>query len=96
MSSNYLLLKENNQDAILSKNSSNNQTILIEDANASSTLPTLKTLELGLSDLLILTLVLLCINVLLKLIEKLLDSLRERFYAYRSKKKSAEASKDPQ
>ena len=53
MSSNYLLLKENNQDAILSKHSSNNQTILIEDANASSTLPTLKTLELGLSDLLI-------------------------------------------
>jgi len=96
MSVSYLLLKENNQEAILSKNLSTNQTILQEDANASSTLSTLQTLEWSLSDVLILTLILVSINVFFKLIEKLLDYLREKFHAYRSKKKSSEASKDPQ
>lgn len=96
MSASYLLLKENNQEAILSKNLSTNQTILQEDANASSTLSTLQTLEWSLSDVLILTLILVSINVFFKLIEKLLDYLREKFHAYCSKKKSAEASKDPQ
>ena len=96
MSASYLLLKENNQEAILSKNLSTNQTILQEDANASSTLSTLQTLEWSLSDVLILTLILVSINVFFKLIEKLLDYLREKFHAYRSKKESSEASKDPQ
>ena len=95
MSASYLLLKENNQEA-LSQSSSINQTILKEDANASSSLSALKTLEWSLSDVLILTLILFSINVLFKLIEKGLDYLRERFHAYCSKKKSAEASKDPQ
>lgn len=106
MSSNYLLLKENNQEAILSKNLSTNQTILQEDANASSTLSTLQTLEWSLSDVLILTLILVSINVFFKLIEKLLDYLREKFHAYHSKthtahneakeNSSSESSKDPQ
>lgn len=95
MSASYLLLKENNQEA-LSQSSSINQTILKEDANASSSLSALKTLEWSLSDVLILTLILVSINVFFKLIEKLLDYLREKFHAYRSKKKSSEASKDPQ
>ena len=96
MSASYLLLKENNQEA-LSQSSSINQTILKEeDANASSSLSALKTLEWSLSDVLILTLILFSINVLFKLIEKGLDYLREKFHAYCSKKKSAEASKDPQ
>ena len=95
MSASYLLLKENNQEA-LSQSSSINQTILKEDANASSTLSTLQTLEWSLSDVLILTLILVSINVFFKLIEKLLDYLREKFHAYHSKKKSSEASKDPQ
>lgn len=96
MSANYLLLKENKQEAILSKNPSNNQTILIEDANASSALSTLQTLEWSINDVLILTLILFSINVLFKLIEKLLDYLRARFHDYRSKKKNSESSKDNQ
>jgi len=90
MSSSYLLLKENNQEAISSKSSSTTQTILQEDANASSTLSTLQTLEWSLSDVLILTLILVSINVFFKLIEKLLDYLREKFHAYRSKTDTAQ------
>ena len=96
MSSSYLLLKENNQEAILSKSASNNQTLLHKDANASSALSTLQTLEWSINDVLILTLILFSINVLFKLIEKLLDYLREKIHAYRSKKKNSESSKDNQ
>lgn len=85
MSASYLLLKENKQEETLSKSPSNNQTVLHKDANASSALSTLQTLEWSINDVLILTLILFSINVLFKLIEKLLDYLREKFHAYRSK-----------
>lgn len=88
MSANYLLLKENKQDA-LSQSSSINQTILKEDANASSIRSTFETIELGFNIFLILTLIFLSINVLFKLIEKLLDYLKEKFHAYRSKTDTA-------
>ncbi len=65
-----------------------------------------QTLEWSVSDVLILTLILFSINVLFKLIEKLLDYLREKFHAYHSKthtahneakeNSSSESSKDPQ
>ena len=85
MSASYLLLKENKQEETLFQSPSNNQTLLEEDANASSALSTLQTLEWSVSDILILTLILFSINVLFKLIEKLLDYLREKFHAYHSK-----------
>ena len=88
MSVSYLLLKENKQDA-LTQSSSMNQTVLHKDANASSALSTLQTLEWSINDVLILTLILFSINVLFKLIEKLLDYLREKFHAYRSKTDTA-------
>ena len=65
-----------------------------------------QTLEWSVSDVLILTLILFSINVLFKLIEKLLDYLREKFHACHSKthtahneakeNSSSESSKDPQ
>ena len=105
MSASYLLLKENKQEA-LSQSSSMNQTILKEDANISSIRSTFETMELSFSIFLILTLIFLSINVLFKLIEKLLDYLREKFHAYPSKTDTvhneakensrSESSKDPQ
>ncbi|WNZ00275.1 hypothetical protein SUSP_002692 (plasmid) [Sulfurospirillum sp. 'SP'] len=110
MSTSYVLLKENKQEETLFQSPSNNQTVLHKDANASSALSTLQTLEWSMSDILILTLILFSINVLFKLIEKLLDYLREKFHAYPSKtdtahheakensstQSSSESSKDPQ
>ena len=110
MSASYLLLKENKQEETLFQSPSNNQTLLKEDANISSILSTFETMELSFSIFLILTLIFLSINVLFKLIEKLLDYLREKFHAYHSKtdtvydeakknsstQSSSESLKDPQ
>jgi len=85
MSASYLLLKENKQEAVLSKSASNNQTILIEDTNASSALSALQTIEWSINDVLILTLILFSINVSFKFIEKLLDYLRKKIHTLRSK-----------
>lgn len=87
MSSSYLLLKENKQET-LSQSPSLNQTILKEDTNTSSTRSTLQTMELSLSIFLMLTLIFFSINVLFKLTELLLSRMKERFYMYRSQRRS--------
>lgn len=103
MSSSYLLLKENKQDAI-SQNASNNQTVLHKDANTSSALSTLQTLEWSVSDVFILTLILFVVNVVMKLVEKLLDAIKKWVQTSKTKRQEdknaqsalPESSKDHQ
>ena len=86
MSANYLLLKENKQEM---NTSMNNQTILKEDTHTSSNRSTFETMELSFSIFIMLTLIFLSITVFFKLIEKLLNYLREKIHTSFSKTDTA-------